>query len=341
MENSTRDKPLGEFEGGDFNSIVEFTAAGHREVAPVYMKDEDTGLLAVYGSHGLYRMGILPGGRPIVLYAADPDDLNPAVHRDPEFREKYAPGYYLDPKEIDDIEVVEARRSRTHKKWVAQAITTHSYYQSEVKTEYGFLRRVAEDMWFSRAIAYTLDPAYYSDGTMVTAKDGTRLFHLRCYTTAGKGTPFTDDHEKAIRERRALAIASKKMLIRPAYAERIIHEDFLKRAELVMRDMDPNRLGQIKGEPGLSSTLAPQTGFGGKLRHMGVHYFVRLAQGLQQMYRDLKAQVVVMGLSKTLLLSVIKIVSQGWRAGIGQVRDGPDPAFAGCRQKGESPDGKQ
>lgn len=311
-------KPPGALVESRFDALVEFTAAGHREIAPVYLKDADTGLLAVYGSHGLYRLGIHADGRPVMLFAADPDDLHPAVHRDPDFREKFAPGFYIDPQEMDDIEVVEARRSRTHKRWGAQAITMHSYYQSESKTEYGFLRRVAEDMWFSRAIAYTLDPAWRGSERL-TAEDGTGLYYLRCYTTAGKGAPFTDEDEKAIRARRTFAFASKKALIRPENAESLIREDFLKRAELVMRDMDPNKLGQLKGEPALASRLTPlETGLSAKTRHMAAHFGVRLVQGLYSTVRDLKAQVVVMGITKTVFLSAIKLLSQGWRAGLGQ-----------------------
>lgn len=79
-----------------FDTLVEFAAAGHREIAPVFLKDEDTGLLGIRGPHGLYRFGIHADGRPVVLFSTDPAALAPARHTDPKFRDRFAPGWYLD-----------------------------------------------------------------------------------------------------------------------------------------------------------------------------------------------------------------------------------------------------
>lgn len=313
-------KTPGEFLATDFDSLVELAAAGHREIAPVHLRDRETGLSAVCGSHGLYRMGMHADGRPVVLFSADPDALRPAVHADARFRDKYAPGYYIDPAHMDRIDVVEARRKRTFRLWFGHAVAQHNHYLNDTKGEYGLLRRLTDTMWFSRAVAYTLDPAFRRDGLRRRAADGAPLYILRCYTTAGKGWPFTARDEEAIRSRRMIRFTRRKAYVRLENAEDAVRDDFIRRAALVMRDHDPDRLGQLKGEPlPLESPLAPPKGILPKAAYMGGYYVVRCVQAVAAELQTIKARVLVAGVTKTACLSLVKLFLEGWRAGLSQV----------------------
>ncbi|MCB9990995.1 MAG: hypothetical protein H6867_06405 [Rhodospirillales bacterium] len=315
-------RPQGTFVPSSLDELLELTAAGHnRDIAPVYLKDKDTGLLAVYGSHGMYRFGVHAGGQPVWMFSVNPDAMRPAIHTDPHFRDAYAPGYYIDPDGMDYIDVVEARSKRTPKPWSRQAIDTHNYYLNEVKNDYGFLRKLSDNLWFSRSVAYTLDPATKGRGQFLFTDKGEPLYELRCYTTAGKGWPFSDKELESIRERKTMSFSNKKAYVTLKEAERAIRHDFHGRVDLVMRDHDPNRLGHIKGETyneDGNPLVRGGKGIHRKAFHAAGHYFVRTMQALGAAFRDIKAQVLVMGFAKAAAFSIVKVASQGWRAGVGQ-----------------------
>jgi hypothetical protein len=304
-----------------FNLMAEFTSAGHREIAPLYIKEAGTGLLGILASQGLYRMGVHADGRPVLLFAEDPADLAPAQHRDAQFRAKYAPGYYLAPAGIRRIDVVAARRRRTHKKWVAEAVNRHSYSLNDTKGEFGILYRLSERMWLSGAIAYTLEPVREKKKENAAAA-GPQLYRVRCYTTPGRAQPFGNIGEAQLDTRfgHILSWGKNKTLATMEDAEAVIREDFARRADLVRRNRDPNLLGRLKNEPEASSRLSPFVqGIGPKLGRAAVNGVVRFVQAAAEQVHTIRAQAVVLGVGRTILLSAVQFLFKGWRATVGQV----------------------
>lgn len=309
----------------NFDSMVEFTAAGHRDTAPVYVKDEKTGLLGVYGGHGFYRQGVHADGRQAVLFSVDPHDLDPVQHADRKFREKYAPGYYLDLNKVKNIRVAAARRGRSFKQWVNDAVSHHNYRQSELKSEYGYLYRVTNRLWLSGAVAYTLDAADPKDvpGSLKN-DDGTLkepLYLLRCYTTAGRDYPFTDLNEKIQKNRigTLLSVGANSVFVSMKDAETAIRDDFSKRVTLVMQGKDPGLLGRGR-DAAMQSLLSPHiTGLFNKAADTVEHATARAIQATFREVRNLKAKVIVMGITKTALLSALQFVFKGWHASVGQI----------------------
>lgn len=321
LEIDSRETPV----ESNFDSMVEFTAAGHRDTAPVYVKDEKTGLLGVYGGHGFYRQGVHADGRQVVLFSVDPHDLDPVQHADRKFREKYAPGYYLDLNRVKNVRVATARRGRSFKQWVNDAVSHHNYQQSELKSEYGYLYRVTNRLWLSGAVAYTLDAADPKDvPDNLKNRDGTLkepLYLLRCYTTAGRDYPFTELNEKIQKNKitTLLSVGASSAFVSMKDAESAIRDDFMKRVALVMQGKDPGLLGRGKDKT-MQSLLSPHiTGLFNKVSDTIEYATARAIQATAREIRNLKAKVIVMGITKTAALSALQFVFKGWHASVGQV----------------------
>ena len=312
----------GALQPGNFETLAEFTAGGHREIAPVFLNGEGHGLLGVHGAHGLYRMGIHADGRPVVLFAADPHDLDPVQHNDAKFREKYAPGHYIDIDRMKNVEVVAARPARTQKKWVLEAIHRHSFHYNDLRSEYGFLYRLSDRLWASSAAVYALEPL---DARHPQFDPQNEKFMLRCYTAAGRAYSVAEIARKiqAGKLHPFLKLGTCHCVVTADEAEDIVRDDFAKRMVLLLRDRDPGLLGRVKGEPELSSRLSPAAEkISDKARQGASHITMRAIQGLERQIRTIKARYVAMGFAKTLVLSTIQFLAKGWRAFIGQMAMG-------------------
>jgi hypothetical protein len=311
--------PSGQLIESDLEKLTEFTAAGHREIAPLYVKEADTGLLGILGAQGFYRMGVHADGRPVVLFAADPADLDPTEPRDPAFRARYAPGYYLDPERVGRIDVVAARRRRTHKKWVAEAVNRHGYFVNDSKLEFGFLYRLNQRTWVSGAIAYTLEEAKKRKGEPERSEP---LYRVRCYTTPGRAQPFGNITEEQLRTRygRVLSWGKSAQPMTISEAEAAIREDFAKRVDLVMRNKDPNLLGRLKNEPDAESPLSPYAAnMLARSRGAAINAVVRVVGAAAEQIKSIRAQALLVGVTRTALLSTVQFLFKGWRATVGQI----------------------
>jgi hypothetical protein len=286
-------KTLGDIVPTDARTIVETISNGGRDYAPILLKETPTELLGVVGSQGFYRLGSHADGRSVLLFAENPHDLDPYVHTDPKFKDEIAPGFWLsnDPNHLKYIKVVEARRKRTDRPWVLEAINEHSKVQKNDKLDYGFLYRVHEKMWVSGAIAYELTPAK----TRNPDDPDEEMYILKCYTTAGKGRPFSAINEgiTANKIKGTMKLGAVSARVTMAEAEAMVREDFAKRVDLVMREIDPRMMGRMAKEPDMHSALSPPvTKPKDKARAFAATYAIRILQGAQAKYNVLKTPTI-------------------------------------------------
>lgn len=297
-------------------TMEELVAAGHREVAPVYLREKGTDLLGIRGAHGLYRMGVHPDGRVVLLFAQDPQALAPMQHRDPAFRAT-APGYYLDLNRLKDIEVVAARQGRTQKKWVTESVNRHAYHYNEMRPDCGYLTRLSDRVWASRCVVYAVEPLPLRHKQY----DHTReKFVVKCYTSSGRTLSIQDMAEK-LRDGKLNWLqkwGARSCIVPADEIEDVIRDDFIKRAILIGRNIDPGRLGRLKKEPELSSILSPPAR---KITDIAKcdarHYSTRVLQNIERQIRQIRAQYVAMGFLRTLAMSAVQLVFKGLRASIG------------------------
>lgn len=320
-------RELGTFQPTSLDELSEYASAGHYEVPVQLLTDPSTGVFGVRASHGLYRIGIDAQGRQICLFSADPDNLMPVSHRDEAFRRNYAPGYYLDPARLNQIHVVSAREERTIRKWILPAIDAHNNDLAANLLEKGYLYRLSDNLWSSGAIAYKLSPAPARTVARLRgriAQDGgdipeDQLYILRCYTAPG-GFPDMDDDFLRTPTGRMLGALAPQAIVTRAEAERIIADDFVRRADLVMRGRDPDLLGRDRKDPSMQSALSPLGGgYITRVKLFARHAAARLLQAAYMQYSNIDGKTITVRLLKAIGLTTLQLLTKGITAAFGQV----------------------
>lgn len=310
----------GKIQASDVGAMVERFSNGGRDHAPILLKDPKIGLLGIVGSQGFYRLGLHADNRPVVLFSENPQDLDPYCHTDPAFRDKIAPGYWLsnNPYDLKHVKVVEARRRRTDRSWVMEAINEHGKSLKNDKLDYGFLYRVSDRLWVSGAIAYELafaktrQPEYQEDA----------LYTLKCYTTAGRGRPFSAINEgiSANKIKGTMKLGAVSARVTMAEAEAMIREDFAKRVDLVMREIDPRMMGRLVREPDMHSKLSPlPEKRSDHIKALAWTHAVRLLQGMQAKFNTLKTPSIILTIAKIVYYIGAEMLIRGLRSAITQV----------------------
>lgn len=338
-------KCLGTFEPTTAEDMAGMMYEGVRLYAPIYFKDPQTGLLGIRNSFGLFRVGNYIGkgsepNKPVLVASPNPNDLEPFVHRNPIFQNDIAPGYWMsnNPDDLRHIKVVEARRQHTAIKWIVAAIHKFSERQNSNKIEYGFLERKLETLWYSKAIAYELQPV--SDVNPSGDPDQ-KLYTLKCYMTAGKGRPFNvlnrSISENIIKGTMKLGAASR--LVTMAEADDIVREDFAKRADLVIRTIDPRAMGRIPSEPDMNSRLSPAIPtvsgrLGSRLATIGI----RILQGIQAKFNEFNTSNAFFTGAKIFYYIVSEYIIRGMRSAILQIGASVVELTDGALKKPAQPD---
>ena len=324
----TRPANLGPVMATDANALIEYAVEGHREIAPIIIT-EANGPVAIRGAQGIYRVGRHRGhGGLVLLFCPNPAFLQGYRVTDPETREHHMPGYCLGLEEerLRHIQVVEGRPRWTNAPWIHQAVHRHAQQLFRDTTEYAYLLRVNERMWVSGAISYRLETLH----EQVTAENkaklerklrhelphrepGEELYRLRCYTTRGKNHDFADMDGDFLDKPwgKALSATARWTVVTMREAEEIIADDFVKRNELVVRGLDPDKLGRPlrKTEPHMKSRLSPH-----ELplpAMLGKRYAARGIQECYNQFRSIEGKNVFLSTGKAIALAGSKLVLRG------------------------------
>ncbi len=249
---------IGQFIETSLDDLRSLAESCHIQTDAIYLKNEISDTILIRRNHGFYALthDMRTPENVVLLYSHDRASFTPPPPRNDDTADHF-PGHYVDTTHSGRIQVVEARDNRLdNETWVSTAHANHDELETLNLKNFGVLWHTEHNHYASGSIVYNLKPVKVKNKQTKEIEDRTQI---RVITTAGKSTPFFAFDDKFLGRiwGRLMARGGIQVNVDPDKATNLMMDDFLPRANAVLRGIDPHDLSAQSLPDELRSPLTP------------------------------------------------------------------------------------